>query len=99
MSVKRNSNAPEYPNVQACVARGAQRRSIAICFAVAMAVLVCAGVASWTARIVAADTENRLSPNDRVEVFETVWKGVRDTYYDPEFHGVNWQQVHDRYQP
>jgi carboxyl-terminal processing protease len=99
MSVKRNLNSPECPSVQARVALGAQRRSIAICFAVAMAVLVCAGIASWTARIVAADTENRLSPKDRAEVFETVWKDVRDAYYDPEFHGVNWQQVHDRYQP
>jgi carboxyl-terminal processing protease len=44
-------------------------------------------------------SENQLSPKDRTEVFETVWKDIRDTYYDPEFHGVNWQEVHDRYQP
>jgi hypothetical protein len=40
-----------------------------------------------------------LSAADRVEVFETVWKDIRDTYYDPEFHGLNWQDVHDRYRP
>jgi carboxyl-terminal processing protease len=99
MSVKRKMNPPECPNVRASATRGAQSRSITICFIVALAVVFCVGVASWTARIVAADTENRLSPKDRVEVFETVWKDVRDTYYDPEFHGVNWQQVHDRYRP
>ncbi len=46
-----------------------------------------------------ADSEKQLSSKDRVEVFETVWKEIRDTYYDPEFHGVNWQEVHDRYRP
>jgi C-terminal processing protease CtpA/Prc len=46
-----------------------------------------------------SESAKELSPNDRVEVFENVWKGIRDTYYDPEFHGVNWQEVHDRYRP
>jgi carboxyl-terminal processing protease len=46
-----------------------------------------------------SDSEKQLSPKDRIEVFEIVWKDIRDTYYDPEFHGVNWQEVHDRYQP
>jgi carboxyl-terminal processing protease len=46
-----------------------------------------------------SESAKELSPNDRVEVFENVWKEIRDTYYDPEFHGVNWQEVHDRYRP
>ncbi|HEV3220653.1 MAG TPA: S41 family peptidase [Candidatus Acidoferrales bacterium] len=44
-------------------------------------------------------SEKELSPKDRMDVFEDVWKDIRDTYYDPEFHGVNWQAVHDRYRP
>ncbi len=44
-----------------------------------------------------ADSPKALSPKDRKEVFENVWKGVRDRYYDPEFHGVNWEEVGQRY--
>lgn len=40
-----------------------------------------------------------LSPEDRIAVFEDVWKTINDQYYDPSFHGVDWQQVHDRYRP
>jgi carboxyl-terminal processing protease len=46
-----------------------------------------------------SESGKQLSPKDRVEVFEDVWKEIRDTYYDPEFHGVNWKEVHDRYRP
>jgi carboxyl-terminal processing protease len=28
-----------------------------------------------------------------------VWKTVNEQYYDSSFHGVNWQEVHDRYRP
>lgn len=40
-----------------------------------------------------------LSPEDREQVFEKVWKDVDEHYYDPEFGGVNWRKVHQRYQP
>ncbi|HXJ06535.1 MAG TPA: S41 family peptidase [Candidatus Acidoferrum sp.] len=40
-----------------------------------------------------------LSPKDHEQVFEKVWKDIDDHYYDPEFGGVNWQEIHRRYQP
>ena len=40
-----------------------------------------------------------LSPSDRSDIFEKVWRDIRDLYYDPTFHGVNWDQVHERYLP
>jgi carboxyl-terminal processing protease len=40
-----------------------------------------------------------LSPKDREQVFEKVWKDVDEHYYDPEFGGVNWREVHQRYRP
>src|SRR5579862_5595591 len=46
----------------------------------------------------ARQTQN-LSPKDRTAVFETVWKDIRDIYYDPQFHGVDWKAAHDRYRP
>ncbi len=48
---------------------------------------------------VAAPAEKELSVKDRLEVFDNVWKEVRDRYYDPEFHGVNWDEVGKRYRP
>jgi carboxyl-terminal processing protease len=42
---------------------------------------------------------NELSPKDRASVLDNVWKNVRDRYYDPQFHGVNWEEVGNRYRP
>jgi carboxyl-terminal processing protease len=44
-------------------------------------------------------TSRSLSPRDREEVFETVWKNIDEHYYDPKFGGVNWQEIHQRYLP
>src|SRR5208282_155997 len=44
-------------------------------------------------------TSRSLSPNEREQVFEKVWKDVDEHYYDPEFGGVKWQEVHQRYLP
>jgi carboxyl-terminal processing protease len=32
-------------------------------------------------------------------VFEEVWRLVRDHFYDPTFHGVDWNAVQERYRP
>jgi C-terminal processing protease CtpA/Prc len=34
-----------------------------------------------------------------LSVFEAVWQTVNDRYFDPTFGGLDWQEVHDRYQP
>ncbi|HEY2546060.1 MAG TPA: S41 family peptidase [Candidatus Acidoferrum sp.] len=44
-------------------------------------------------------TSRSLSPKEREEVFEKVWKDIDEHYYDPEFGGVKWQEVHQRYLP
>jgi carboxyl-terminal processing protease len=44
-------------------------------------------------------TSHDLTAKQREEVFEKVWKDVDEHYYDPEFGGVNWQDVHQRYLP
>jgi carboxyl-terminal processing protease len=44
-------------------------------------------------------TSRSLSPKEREEVFEKVWKEVDEHYYDPEFGVVNWQEVRQRYLP
>ena len=33
-----------------------------------------------------------------LSTFETVWETVNDNYFDPTFGGLDWRQVHDRYE-
>src|ERR1700676_1971951 len=49
--------------------------------------------------ITASGTSRGLSAEKREEVFEKVWKDVDEHYYDPEFGGVKWPDIHQRYLP
>ena len=40
-----------------------------------------------------------LSRQDRAEIFEQVWKTINEEYYDPNFRGVDWRAVGERYRP
>ena len=33
------------------------------------------------------------------EIFDIVWNTVNEAYFDPDFNGVDWEAVHDEYQP
>jgi carboxyl-terminal processing protease len=47
----------------------------------------------------ATQLTNTLTPSERAEIFEIVWRTINETYYDPTFHGVDWQAVRERYRP
>jgi carboxyl-terminal processing protease len=50
--------------------------------------------------LAACDSENGRSENEEyLENFEIVWQTVNDTYFDPTFGGLDWDEVHDRYRP
>ena len=67
---------------------------------IAGAVALCFALASTTVSIAIAAREPAvLSQQDRIDVFEKVWRDIRDFYYDPGFHGVNWDQIHEQYLP
>ena len=34
-----------------------------------------------------------------MQSFETVWQTINDKYYDPNFGGLDWSEVHARYKP
>lgn len=64
------------------------------------AVLTSCGVSKKTeSTIVAANVPASLSRQERIEIFEDVWNTINEQYYDPLFHGINWQEVHNRYRP
>jgi carboxyl-terminal processing protease len=43
--------------------------------------------------------QDSLSRGNREEVFEEVWETIYDKYYDPDFNGVDWRAVRNRYRP
>jgi Tol biopolymer transport system component/C-terminal processing protease CtpA/Prc len=36
---------------------------------------------------------------EKIEVFRQAWTYLRDHFYDPNYHGVDWQAARDRYEP
>jgi tricorn protease len=36
---------------------------------------------------------------EKMQVFNQAWSYMRDNFYDPQFHGTNWQNVRSRYEP
>src|SRR2546430_682380 len=40
-----------------------------------------------------------ISREDRLNVFEKLWETVNEKYFDPQFNGVNWAQMKDKYRP
>jgi carboxyl-terminal processing protease len=37
--------------------------------------------------------------DEYLEIFELVWQTIDQRYFDPTFGGVDWDEVHERYQP
>jgi tricorn protease len=57
-------------------------------------------VESRQARPIAANAELDVDfPTEKVVVFEQAWTALRDNFYDPNFHGVDWNAVRDQYAP
>jgi carboxyl-terminal processing protease len=42
-------------------------------------------------------SDDRSDAQKRQDSFEIVWKTVNDRFYDPNFGGVDWRKVHERY--
>ncbi len=38
-----------------------------------------------------------LSPKDRAKIFDQVWELIGRRYYDPSFHGLDWNGIGERY--
>jgi carboxyl-terminal processing protease len=64
---------------------------------------ICAGAAvnsGVTVALADVGVLNSATLNDKAtEVFDEVWRQVRDSFYDPKLHGLNWQAIGDEYRP
>jgi carboxyl-terminal processing protease len=50
--------------------------------------------------LAACDSENGGTENEAfLENFEVIWQTVNDRCFDPDFGGLDWDEVHDRYRP
>src|SRR5262249_45999803 len=59
---------------------------------VIIAIAVLTGCVIWLGPSVAADPSlvSTATREGRLAVFDDVWQTLRDRYYDPAFHGVDW---------
>jgi len=53
----------------------------------------------WAEQREAADSATSEAASTRIATFEEVWRTVRDRFYDPYLHGLDWSAVRERYLP
>ncbi|RZM99465.1 peptidase S41 [Bradyrhizobium genosp. SA-3] len=53
----------------------------------------------WAEQQEAADSATSQAVSARIATFEEVWRTVRDRFYDPHLHGLDWSAVRERYLP
>lgn len=41
--------------------------------------------------------DDQIKKEGYLGIFETIWKKVNETYFDPSFGGLDWEKVHDSY--
>lgn len=70
-------------------------------FALSLSLCLTAAFAQQRAAISPNSESQSESPEakKRRESFEIVWQTVDKNFYDPQFNGVDWKLVHDRYAP
>jgi len=54
---------------------------------------------AWAEQLEPADSATSQPVSARVVTFEEVWRTVRDRFYDPHLHGLDWSAVRERYLP
>jgi carboxyl-terminal processing protease len=70
------------------------KRLLRIALALRVAVCLLAPAAAvGTARVADASVEYAATREGRLRIFDEVWEQVSERYFDPEFHGVDWQEM------
>jgi carboxyl-terminal processing protease len=53
----------------------------------------------WAEQRETADSATSQAVSARIATLEEVWRTVRDRFYDPHLHGLDWSAVRERYLP
>src|SRR3954469_9062882 len=77
------------------IIKAPQTRRRLLQLASAASALAIAPRALWAAPGEAERSPTSASADDTT--FENVWQTVRDRFYDPHFHGLDWAAVRERY--
>ena len=70
-----------------------------ICLTYAMPVGCHTSTISTTNGLAQSESQLTLSRQERLNLFEEIWQTINSDYYDPNFHGVDWVAVRERYRP
>ena len=54
---------------------------------------------AWAEQLEPADSPTSQPVSAGIATFEEVWRTVRDRFYDPHLHGLDWSAVRERYMP
>jgi len=76
-----------------------KRIVLALCAAVCLFAPAPFSPSRLTARADAPAAEYAATPEGRLRVFDEVWEQVRLRYFDPEMHGVDWQEMRRELRP
>ncbi len=53
----------------------------------------------WAEQREATDSATSQAESARIATFEEVWRTVRDRFYDPHLHGLDWSAAREHYLP
>jgi carboxyl-terminal processing protease len=71
-------------------------------FVVLLIALVVSQLATMRVARAARDDSSVVSTatvEGRLAVFDDVWETIQDRYYDPKFHGIDWQAKRTEFRP
>ena len=64
-----------------------------------LALAAAAALGAWPARAQVGSPSEPFSAEAGYAAFDEVWEIVRDRFYDPRLHGLDWQAMRARYRP
>jgi carboxyl-terminal processing protease len=64
-----------------------------------LALAATAALGVWPARAENSPVSDAARADADVAAFDEVWETVRDRFYDPRLHGLDWQAIRARYRP
>jgi carboxyl-terminal processing protease len=98
MGLKAVDEAPAEPHTISVGPAANKRRRLATRRDI-LALAAAATLGAWPTSAQMGDQSEALSRDAGQKAFDEVWEIVRDRFYDPRLHGLDWQTMRARYRP